>query len=345
MTSESENAMSRPSTRQASPTEAAASGAAFVPSPGPPLAELEFDGAYRRYRLTEAEQRVSERRLELWDGDTETAVEVREGATAYHEWPSHRLAQLVERIAQVRGKPIACVGTMDLVFPAEDGRRKRVLQPDQSVYLQPERADLLGSPAMVVGEHPYPDVVLEVDYSTDVRRDKLRLYEAWGFPEVWVQVPDQSRRRSPHGLTIYLRKGSAFSPVPASRAFPGWQATQIHAALNEVRLTSRTVDALERVGRTLGERDGTVPEDDPLIRNLRQRALAEASAAELERRAAFARRLLASRGISVAATFPLDQPRFADVDVEALADIALHSTSQADFAARLKQAVDDAGAG
>ena len=59
----------------------------------------------------------------------------------------------------------------------------------------------------------------------------------------------------------------------------------------------------------------------------------------------FVRRQLASRGISVAATFPLDQPRFADVDVEALADIALHSTSQADFAARLKQAADDAGAG
>ena len=56
--------MSRlPITRQASPAEGTASGAAFVPSPGPPLAELEFDGAYRRYRLTEAEQRVSERRL------------------------------------------------------------------------------------------------------------------------------------------------------------------------------------------------------------------------------------------------------------------------------------------
>ena len=35
---------------------------------------------------------------------------------------------------------------------------------------------------MVIGEHDFPDVVLEVDYSTDVRRGKLGLYEALGLP-------------------------------------------------------------------------------------------------------------------------------------------------------------------
>ena len=36
---------------------------------------------------------------------------------------------------------------------------------------------------MVVGEHDFPDVVLEVDRTTDVRRWKLGMYESWGFPE------------------------------------------------------------------------------------------------------------------------------------------------------------------
>ena len=52
------------------------------------------------------------------------------------------------------------------------------------------RARLSGSKAMMEGEDDFPDVVLEVDHTTDVRRAKLGLYEAWGFPEVWVEVPD-----------------------------------------------------------------------------------------------------------------------------------------------------------
>ena len=325
--------------RQTPPAEAVANGAAFHPTPGPPLAELGFDDAYRRFRMNATELRDTDRRLEFWDGDTETAVEVREGgATTYHEGPSQRLAQLVERIAQMRGSPIACYGNMDLVFPAEPGHRARLMVPDQSLYLHPERAKPLGHSRMMVGRNHYPDVVMEVDYSTDVRRNKLRLYEAWGFPEVWVDVPQQSQRRKPHGVAIYVREGSALAPVPASCAFPGWQAAEIEAALNEAQMSEGTVQILERIGRILGERDGTGPDDDPQIRSLRQQAQAD----ELERRAAFVRRLLTSRGVAVTPRFPLDQPAFADADVEAVADIALHCTSQADFAARLREAGNDA---
>ena len=42
----------------------------------------------------------------------------------------------------------------------------------------------------MVGEDAYPDVVLEVDNTTDVRRGKLVAYAEWSFPEVWVEVPD-----------------------------------------------------------------------------------------------------------------------------------------------------------
>ena len=313
---------------------------AFQPRPGPPLAALDFDDdAYRRYRLPARKLRDTERRLEFWDGDTETALEVREPTTPYHERPSHLLAQLVGYIAQVRGKPIACFGTMDLEFPATAKCAKRILQADQSMYLHPDRANLVGPAAMVVGENHYPDVVLEVDYSTDVRRNKLELYDAWGFPEVWVDVPEQSvRRRRSRGITIYVRKDDALSPAPASRAFPSWRATEIHAALNEERLTERTAQALERVGRLLGERDGTGPDDHLLARSLRRQAKAEARAAELERRAAFVCRLLASRGVAVSGNFPLDQPGFADADIDALADMALDCASQAEFAAQLARA-------
>ena len=50
---------------------------------------------------------------------------------------------------------------------------------------------------MVVGEHDIPDVVLEVDHTTDVRRGKLLQYEAWGFPELWVEVPDWAASSRP----------------------------------------------------------------------------------------------------------------------------------------------------
>ena len=54
------------------------------------------------------------------------------------------------------------------------GERRRILQADQAVYLHPAQENLPGE-AMVIGEHAYPDVVLEVDYSTDARRSKLGL--------------------------------------------------------------------------------------------------------------------------------------------------------------------------
>ena len=37
-------------------------------------------------------------------------------------------------------------------------------------------------------------MVMVVDNTTDVRRGKLALYESWGFPELWVEVPDTRRR-------------------------------------------------------------------------------------------------------------------------------------------------------
>ena len=75
------------------------------------------------------------------------------------------------------------------------------------MYAHPNRAALPEPKAMVVGEHNPPDMVLEADHTTDARRGKLPQYEAWGFPELWVEVPDRAARSRPRrlvpGLTIY----------------------------------------------------------------------------------------------------------------------------------------------
>ncbi len=112
-----------------------------------------------------------------------------------------------------------------------------------------------------------------MDHTTDVRRGKLRLYEAWGFPEVWVEVPDRPAPSRPRGrrpgLTIHRLEGGAYRESAVSPAFPGWRATAIHEAINEVEPSGWTHARLEHLGRTLGARDGTGPDDDPLLRSLR----------------------------------------------------------------------------
>ena len=214
-----------------------------------------------------------EGRLEYWDAATETAW-ICEPTTPYHERPSRLVTRLAELIARVRGSPIECYGSMDLLLRDAGGEPRRIMQADESVYLHPARARLPGPAAMVVGEDDFPDVVLEVDHTTDARRGKLALYESWGFPEVWVEVPDapspsRARGRRP-GLTIHLLEHGRYRVAAASGAFPGWRADEIHVALNEPTPSARTSAVVERVGTALGAREGTGPDDDPLLRSQRR---------------------------------------------------------------------------
>ena len=307
--------------------------------------EWGFDSAYRRFRLPVDELEDYDDRLEFWDRATEVAFEVREPTSPLHERPSQRLATLGERIAQVRGRAIQCFGTMDLTLLGEDGRPNRIMQADQSLYLHPNRANVVGPSAMVVGENHYPDVVLEVDYTTDIRRHKLKLYEAWGFPELWVDVPDESTRpRSTHGTTIYVLEEGAFQVAPESLAFPGWAAQDIHKALNEEQLSESTAAILEHIGATLGAREGTGPDDDPLQRSLREQARKEArEEGREEGRATMVRSLMLLRHLEVSENFPLDEPGFAEADMEDVANAALFCEDEADFSARLRRAQESHG--
>ena len=262
---------------------------ACLPSPAP-----EFPGCTPVRMPREALDR-SELRLEYWDSATETAW-ICERTTPYHERPASRLARFAERIAVARGLPIECYGSMDLLLRGDHGESLRIMQADESVYLHPTGARLPGPAAMVIGEHDYPDVVLEVDHTTDVRRGKLALYESWGFPEVWVEVPDESAPSRPRGrqpgLTIHRLEDGGYRESAESRAFPGWRAEEIHAALNEPVFSERTSAVLERVGVALGDREGTGPDDDPLLRSQRRRGFERGRAEGRERGRADQRALL-----------------------------------------------------
>ena len=307
----------------------------------PALPDLEFPGC-EPMRLPRDQLERFEGRLEFWDARAETAWVVREPTSPAHEYPSQALGALVQRIAAVRGSPIACYGSMDLMLRDSDGEPRRIMQADQSVYLYPERADLLGAIAMVVGEHEFPDVVLEVDHTTDVRRGKLKLYESWGFPEVWVEVPNRpaasrSRGRIP-GLTIHLLQDRAYRESRESHAFPGWAAAEIHAALNETTMSVGTHRVLERAGATLGARDGTGPDDDPLLRSQRWQGFEKGrSQGYMEGRADTVRQIMLFRGIEVSTGFPANLPAFAELPEAVAVAAALASESEADFLLRIRQ--------
>ena len=336
-----------------------------------PLSELEFTGC-KAVPMTYAQLRRYDGRLEVWDAEAETAWMVREPTSPTHENPSHGLAGLVERIAAVRGSSIKCYGSMDLLVRDEHGKPRRIMQADQTVYLHPRRAELVGADAMVVGRHSYPDVVLEVDHTTDVRRGKLKLYESWGFPEVWVEVPEHRVASRPRGLapglTIHLLEEGTYRASPESRAFPGWRAEAIHEAMNEAGRSVRTNEVLERLGRRLGSREGTGPDDDALMRSLRGQSRAEGMAegmaegekkgrtkglaegrrkgraeglAEGERKgradalAKMAQRILRSRGVEVSEGFLVD-PVFAASSGDAVFEAALACADEAQFLAALR---------
>ena len=347
--------MATTETLPAKPSSRAVPGATARPGTESP----EFPGC-TPVHLPRAELEHCDRRLEYWEAATETAW-VCEPVTPYHERPSRLLPQLTVSIARVRGSRIECLGSMDLLLRDEHGEPQLIMQADESLYLHPDRARLPAA-AMVVGEDDFPDVVLEVDHTTDARRGKLPLYESWGFPEVWVDVPDapspsRPRARRP-GLTIHLLEDGRYRAAAASRAFPGWTAAEIHMALNEPAPSAQTSAVLERVGGALGAREGTGPDDDPLLRSQRragfERGRAEGREEGLiegvrkgrtegarEARAKMVRQILLSRGIEVSAEFPADAAAFSAAAEDVLLASALACADEADFMRAVVQGITD----
>ena len=285
----------------------------------------EFPGC-RPMRITRDAIADHESRIEYWDAATETAWVACEPNTVYHEGPGQVLSGLLTRIAAIRGAPILTLGAADLLLRNALGERQRILQADQVVFLDPVETRPRGA-AVEVGSDHLPDVVLEVDYATDVRRGKLGLYEAWGFPEVWVEVPEGGSPRRRPGLTIHRRSADGYRSVEASVGLPGWTAVEIHAAFNETELSGATCAVLERVGRALGEAAGTGPDDDLWLGAQRREARAEACFDMV-------RAILRNRGMAVSERLAV---RIMGEDPNVLVAAALACRDEADLLARLNE--------
>ena len=197
-----------------------ASGTAGAPAPDAPRAAsvnyeaLRFPGC-QPIPLTRDEFEDFDDRLEYWDARTGTAWVVAD-KYGVHEGTSRRLPHLAERIASMRGTPIVSYGSVTLLVRDADGRPQRAMEADETLYLHPTRA---ATPvkSLIIGENDFPDVVLEVDHTTDVRPGKLLVYEAWGFPELWVVVPPAGATlRRPAGVTIHRLVNGRYRSEPTS---------------------------------------------------------------------------------------------------------------------------------
>ena len=175
-------------------------------------------------------------------------------------------------------------------------------------------------------------MVLEVDNTTDVRRGKLALYESWGFPEVWVEVPDTPSPSRPAGLrpglTIHVLGDRRFRTEPSSRALPGWTAQEIHRALNEAELSDATMRALRPVARSLGAAEGTGPDDDPLLRAERMEGRVEG---RQETQTEAVLQVFTGRGLPVSAALRRRLAEWEGVSTAELVQAALECRDEPDF--------------
>ena len=292
--------------------------------------DMGFPGC-ESFHLPASEVEHYEGRLEFWDGRTETAWKVCEPTSIQHEGPSRRLVEMATRVAALRGSRIACFGSADLVRLDTAGRKRWLMQADEVLYLHPDRTRLWG-PAIDVDGDPLPDVVLEVDHTTDVRRRKLEIYKGAGFPEIWVLVPWEASVHAP-GLTIHVCRQDGYREEASSRAFPGWSSEKIYRVLTEVPLSVGARRALERTAMTMGAREGTRPEDDPFTHALSRRA---GTRGRMDAVAA----ALRARGITVTSEFTQDEGFFARFSIETLMAVALACIGEDDFRRRIGEAAE-----
>ena len=288
----------------------------------------------RPIRISRNEITDFEGRFEYWDADTEIAWQACEPTSIYHELPGRRLARLTERIAAARGAPIESYGSGDLLVRDAEGREQIIQQADDVLYLHPAKVRNLGH-AIEVGHDDLPDVVLEVDLTTDVRYRKMGIYEKWGFRELWVEIPENrapSRPNRKPGVTIRVLGPQGYEETRESRAFPTWTADEIHAALNEEVLSASTVAVLRRVGRALGEQGGTSTDDDPFMRVEREHTRYEMLA-----------ETLAARGIATSQRLEEHVGSIVTVPVAVLMRAALACRDEADFLRRIGVAGSQVG--
>ncbi len=123
-----------------------------------------------------------------------------------------------ERQKKIIGRLIEQM-TLELDIPMESGGQttfrsqlvKRGLEPDECYWIQ-HAADILGVDDWIAGEHPPPDLAVEVDVSTS-SVDRQDIYAKLGVPELW--------RFAGETLHVLHRSDAGdYEPAEQSRAFP-----------------------------------------------------------------------------------------------------------------------------
>ena len=130
----------------------------------PPLAH-EFPGCDPVSLPTWDDVWAYEGRIEYWLRETGTAWVMRD-AGPVHENAPNLLSELLTRMCLERGSRFLLAGAVYLMERDEDGEPRQVLVADQTVYLD-RSVWRPRDPAVVLGVDPLPDVLLEVDHTTD----------------------------------------------------------------------------------------------------------------------------------------------------------------------------------
>ena len=101
--------------------------------------------------------------------------------TQDHERTKKLLGQVIEVITEELGIPRMSCGSTTF----KDQLLDCGLEPDECYYIQHE--SIVRGKTVKIGEDPPPDLVVEVDITTNVM-DRFPVYATLGFPEIWQYV-------------------------------------------------------------------------------------------------------------------------------------------------------------
>ena len=123
-----------------------------------------------------------------------------------------------------------------------------------------------------------------------------------------------------------MEAAQASVPAPLKRARPERMGPA--KARDEFALSERSLALVEGMGRLLGARDGTGPDDDPMLRSLRAESRAEGQARMV-------REMLLARGVELSEGFLADPATLAELPESAIAAAAMACDGERDFLLRL----------
>ena len=123
-----------------------------------------------------------------------------------HERAKTLFGRMIEALTEELGIPVMSCGSTTF----KDELRDCGLEPDECYYVLHE-ADVRGR-TIKLGEDPPPDLALEVDITASVI-ERLPVYAALGFPEIWQYIDGE--------IVIHqLQPSGIYAVVQQSRALP-----------------------------------------------------------------------------------------------------------------------------